>query len=87
MKASLNRENKKFCSVTFEKDMPSVYLTLNPISRVSWLGKITQRQLVLNWKHRMTKNGDWIGLFSFDVSNGINGHGKKYYALYAFSFL
>ena len=80
---------EKFCEHQIRKDIPIVYLTLNPISTVSWLGKITQRQLVMNWKwpssgtnnnqttiNRTGSNKDWIGLFNIKVSNGINVEGR-----------
>ena len=78
-----NNEKSKYCTNPIRKDIPILYLTLNPISTVSWLGKITQRQLVLNWKWPTLENGtksgnqnpstsDWIGLFNISVSNGLN---------------
>ena len=84
-------ENDRFCEHEIRKDIPIVYLTLNPISTVSWLGTITHRQLVMNWKwptsgdnnnqrnvNTTGLNSDWIGLFNIKVSNGINVEGKKY---------
>ena len=76
-----------YCSYPTPKDIPIVYLTLNPISTVSWLGKITQRQLVLNWKWpNISKKAkdkdetehidDWIGLFNINVSNGLHLEGS-----------
>ena len=76
-----------YCSNPTPKDIPIVYLTLYPISTVSWLGKITQRQLVLNWKWpNISKKGkhedetehinDWIGLFNINVSNGLHLEGS-----------
>ena len=78
---------RKYCSNPQRKDVPIVYLTINPISTVSWLGKITQRQLVLNWKWpnasmniEFTKGNkfinDWIGLFNINVSNGLHLEGS-----------
>ena len=90
----VNTENKepimkqnKYCSNPTPKDIPIVYLTLNPVSTVSWLGKITQRQLVLNWKwpnistkiKRKDESehlNDWIGLFNINVSNGLRQEGS-----------
>ena len=80
------KEKSSYCSNPIRKDIPILYLTLNPISTVSWLGKITQRQLVLNWKWPTLENGtksenqsqstsDWIGLFNISVSNGLNLEG------------
>ena len=83
-------EKDRFCEHHIRKDIPTVYLTLNPISTVSWLGIITQRQLVMNWKwpssgktdnqtdvSRTESKGDWIGLFNMNLSNGINVEGKR----------
>ena len=84
-KGIINEKNQ-YCSYSMRKDIPIVYLTLNPISTVSWMGTITQRQLVLNWKwpstsdeeDHMNKNeskNDWIGLFNISLSNGLNLEG------------
>ena len=81
-----NNEKSSYCTNPIRKDIPILYLTLNPISTVSWLGKITRRQLVLNWKWPTLENGtksedqskstsDWIGLFNISVSNGLNLEG------------
>ena len=81
-------EEHKFCLNTTIKDIPIVYLTLNPISTVSWLGTITQRQLVMNWKWPSSNvsdktnnvtglNDDWIGLFDINISNITNLTGKN----------
>ena len=83
-------EKNSFCKHQIRKDIPTVYLTLNPISTVSWMGTITKRKLVMNWKwpssgksnnqtntNKIELNDDWIGLFNIKVSNGINVEGKK----------
>ena len=86
-------EKDRFCEHPLRKDIPTVYLTINPISTISWLGTVTQRQLVMNWKwpekessgnttdnqtvSRTESKGDWIGLFNMNVSNGINKEGKQ----------
>ena len=72
----------------FNYDVPIVYLTLSPISTVSWSGKIRQRQLVLNWRWEkndtpesvMTpaQDGDWIGLFNYNVSDIMPNKCKKH---------
>ena len=62
--------------ISLEK--PLVYLTVSPRSRVSWLGRVDTRHLVLHWqapKH-VTKR-DWIGLFSMDIAKMTNITGKK----------
>ena len=81
------------CSDNFvTKDLPYVYLTLSPISKVSWSGKVSQSHLVLNWtwkrmgkgtrnndngeRNFSTLDGDWVGLFSYNVSNGPYNSGK-----------
>ena len=80
-------KQNKYCSNPIPKDIPIVYLTLNPVSTVSWLGKITQRQLVLNWKwpNISTKikhkdetdhSNDWIGLFNINVTDGLHLEGS-----------
>ena len=79
-------EVTKFCSNPIKKDVPKVYLTIDPISTVSWLGTISQRHLVLNWKWTLLAadnetnstglNGDWIGLFNANVSNRAKLKGK-----------
>ena len=79
-------EETKFCSNPINNDVPKVYLTIDPISTVSWLGTITQRQLVLNWKWPLLAadnktnstglKGDWIGLFNANVSNGAKLKGR-----------
>ena len=71
------------------KDIPNIYLTLNPISTVSWMGRITQRQLVLNWKwpkisavetqmNKSESKNDWIGLFNISLSNGLSVEGNYF---------
>ena len=85
-----NNEKSNYCTNPIRKDIPILYLTLNPISTVSWLGKITQRQLILNWKWPTLVNGtksgnqnpstsDWIGLFNISVSNGLNLEGIQFF--------
>ena len=85
-KEPITKQNK-YCSNPTPKDIPIVYLTLNPVSTVSWLGKITQRQLVLNWKWpnistQINHKGetehlnDWIGLFNINVSDGLHLEGS-----------
>ena len=79
-------EEAKFCSDPIRKDIPQVYLTIDPISTVSWRGTITQRHLVLNWRWPLLAvdnntnstglNGDWIGLFNANVSNGAKLKGR-----------
>ena len=79
-------EETKFCSNPIRKDIPQVYLTIDPISTVSWFGTITQRHLVLNWRWPLLAvdnntnstglNGDWIGLFNANVSNGAKLKGR-----------
>ena len=79
-------EETKFCSDPIRKDIPQVYLTIDPISTVSWFGTITQRHLVLNWRwlyqlpnntnNSTGLNGDWIGLFNANVSNGAKLKGR-----------
>ena len=80
-------EETKFCSDPIRKDIPQVYLTIDPISTVSWFGTITQRHLVLNWRwlYQLPNNtnnstglkGDWIGLFNSNVSNGARLKGRR----------
>ena len=80
-------EETKFCSNRINKDVPKVYLTIDPISTVSWLGTITQRHLVLNWRwlYQLPNNtnnstglkGDWIGLFNSNVSSGASLKGRR----------
>ena len=85
-------ESQTFCEHQIRKDIPIVYLTLNPISTVSWLGKINQRQLILNWKWPSAgksnnktnitfsgSSGDWVGLFEIKAPNGINIDGLLAY--------
>ena len=87
MNFSICSEQRSFCKNPIRKDIPLVYLTINPISTVSWIGKITQRQLVMNWKwassgktnHETNRTGiinDSIALFHINVSSLANLKGK-----------
>lgn len=57
---------------------PQVFLTVNVVGHVTWLGKEQVRNLVMNWIHPEDKGpDDWVGLFDRDVSKRVVLHRKK----------
>ena len=54
----------------FPPDEVRVFLTVSPVAKSRRGGRITQRQIQLNWSHQRPADGDRVGLYDADPSAG-----------------
>ncbi|XP_013791143.2 uncharacterized protein LOC106474990 [Limulus polyphemus] len=74
---------RRYLGLESDVDVPSVFLTVSSLASKSFMGKITYRQLELNWhsvpSDVVSDQSTWVGLFDHDPEKNIGDALEKVY--------